>query len=298
MVNLDGISVALVTPWREGGGLDVASLERIVTHVSEAGVVAVCPAGTTGEGPRLSRDERAELVSRCARLVPDHVSIVGGVSSASLVETLAELDAQAAAGAHAALVTPPSRMPLGPDGCRAFYTAIADRTPLPIIVYHIPALTGVHVPPEVVLELAAHPSIIGLKDSAADIQYHLRVADGLADDGIEGFALITGTDAMLVTSMQAGGTGAILASGNLVPAMSVGVHRAVRSGDLAHALDELRALRAIVIACRRGSLPAGWKAALELAGWCTRHAVPPGESLDATQVEALRRDLERLQVLS
>lgn len=298
MVNLDGISVALVTPWREDGGVEVASLERLVRHVCDAGVAAVCPAGTTGEGPRLSRDQRVELVSRCAKLVPDNVGVVGGVTSGSLTETLAELGAQAAAGADAALVTPPSRMPLGPDGCRKFYTEIADRAPLPLIIYHIPSLTGVHVPPEVVLELAAHPSIIGLKDSGADIQYHLRVADGLADGGIEGFSLLTGTDAMLVASMQAGGTGAILASGNLVPEMSVGVHRAVRSGDLTRALELQRRLRAIVIACRRGSLPAGWKAALELAGWCGRVAVPPGESLDATQVEALRSDLERLQVLS
>lgn len=298
MVNLDGISVALVTPWREDGGIDVAPLERLVRHVCDAGVVAVCPAGTTGEGPRLSRGQRVELVSRCARLVPDTIGVVGGVTSGSVTETLAELEQQAEAGADAALVTPPSRMPLGPGGCRQFYTEIADRTPLPLIIYHIPSLTGVHVPPEVVLELAVHPAIIGLKDSAADIQYHLRVADGLADGAIEGFSLVTGTDAMLVASMQAGGTGAILASANLVPEMGVGVHRAVRNGDLARALDRLRRLRAIVIACRRGSLPAGWKAALELTGWCARSAVPPGESLDTTQVEALRRDLERLEVLS
>jgi 4-hydroxy-tetrahydrodipicolinate synthase len=298
MVNLDGISVALVTPWRGGRGIDVASLERIVGRVCDAGVVAVCPAGTTGEGPRLSRDQRVELVSRCARLVSEGVGVVAGVVSASLTETLAELEEQAGAGATAALVAPPARMPLGPDGCRTFYTEIADRAPLPLMIYHIPSLTGVHVPPEVVLELAPHPSIAGLKDSAADIQYHLRVADGLAEGGIEGFSLVTGTDAMLVASMQAGGTGAIIASANLVPELSVGVHQAVRSGDLAHALDVQRRLRAIVMACRRGSGPAGWKAALEIAGWCSSHPVPPGERLDATQFEALRRDLGRLEVLS
>jgi dihydrodipicolinate synthase/N-acetylneuraminate lyase len=298
MLNLDGVSVALVTPWREGWGVDAASLERIVRRACDAGVVAVCPAGTTGEGPRLSRGQRVELVRSCAALVPEHVGVVGGVSSGSLGETLAELEAQAAAGADAALVTPPTRMPLGADGCRRFYAELADRAPLPLIIYHIPALTGVPVPAEVVVELAAHASIIGLKDSAADMQYHLRVADGLADGGIDGFALLTGTDALLVGSMQAGGAGAILASGNLVPELGVGVHRAVRAGDIAHALAVARRLRAIVIACRRGNLPAGWKAALELTGCGSRVAVPPGESLDAVQVEALRRDLERLGVLA
>ena len=78
----------------------------------------------------------------------------------------------------------------------------------------------------------------------------------------------------------------------------MGVHRAVRDGDLVHALDLQRRLRAIVVACRRGSGPAGWKAALELAGLCAADPVPPGERLEATQLDALRQDLERLEVLS
>lgn len=298
MLNLDGISVALVTPWLERGGVDVSAVERMAERICGEGVVAVCPGGTTGEGPRLSRAERADLVSRWASLVPKGVGVVGAVSSGSLSETLAELEDQAAAGASAALITPPSRMPLGAAGCRTFYTEVADRSALPLIVYHIPALTGVHIAPEVVLELASHPRIIGLKDSSADIQYHLRVADGIVDGRISDFALLTGTDAMLVASMQAGGTGAVLASGNLVPWLSVAAHRAVRAGNVPQALDIVRRLRAIVIACRRGSLPAGWKAALELAGVCSRRAVPPGETLEEVQLEALRLDLVRLAVLA
>src|SRR5690606_8329522 len=150
--------------------------------------------------------------------------------------------------------------------CRAFFTHIADRSPIPIIIYHIPSLTGVHVPPEVVLDLSEHQSIIGLKDSSADIQYHMRIADGLAAQPREAFSLLTGTDAMLVASLQAGGSGGIIASANLVPQLSVGLHRAFRAGDVARALQLERRLRAIVIACRRGTGPSGWKAALELAG--------------------------------
>jgi 4-hydroxy-tetrahydrodipicolinate synthase len=297
-MNLDGITVALVTPWRASGGVDDGALERIVAHVSAAGVVAISPGGTTGEGPRLTRAERVALVARCAALVPAHVGIVGGVSSGSITETLEELDLQARAGAGAVLLTPPSRMPMGNEGCRRFYEAIAERTPLPLIIYHIPLLTGVHVAPEVVLQLAAHDAIIGLKDSAGDIQYHLRIADGLAAAGNAAFALLTGTDATIVASMQAGGRGAVLASGNLVPELGVAVHRAMREGRVSDALLQLRRLREIVIACRRGSLPAGWKAAMELAGWCSRIAVPAGETIEGTQVDALRADLQRLGVVA
>ena len=298
MVSFDGISVALVTPWREAGGIDVAALERLLAHVCGAGVVNVCPAGTTGEGPRLTRDERAEMVRRCAALVPTGVGVVGAVAQSSIGETLSELDDQAGAGAQVALLTPPSRMPLGTEGCREFFTQVAVRTPLPLVIYNIPALSGVAIPPELVLELADHPSIVGLKDSSADIQYHMRVADGLIEQDNKRFAFVTGTDAMLVASMQAGGSGAIIASANLVPSLSVALHRAVRSGDLDTALNISRRLRAIVIACRRGSLPCGWKAAVEIAGIAPAHPVPPGEKLTAAQMEALRKDLQRLEVIS
>lgn len=297
MINFDGISVALITPWREAGGIDVAALERIVAHVCNAGVVNVCPAGTTGEGPRLSREQRVEMVRRCASLVPKGVGIVGAVASLSIDETLAELDAQAAAGAGVALLTPPSRMPLNGDGCRDYFTRIAARTPLPIVLYHIPVLTGVHVPPELILELADHPSIVGLKDSSADIQYHARVLDGLAEAGNARFSVVTGADAMLTASLQAGGKGGILASANVVPAQSVALHRAVRAGDLKTALEISRRLFAVVLACRRGTLPSGWKAAVEILGLAPSLPVPPGEKLTAAQVETMRNDLRRLGVV-
>jgi dihydrodipicolinate synthase/N-acetylneuraminate lyase len=297
-MNLDGVCVALVTPLLEERKVDFAALERIVERACDAGVVAVSPGGTTGEGPRLSAGERATLVAKVAKMVPDNVAVVGGVSTSSVDETLSELAEQASGGASAALVPPPSRMPIGAAGLLRFYRELAEQTPIPLIVYHIPQLTGVHVPPEVVLELAHHPSIAGLKDSSADIQYHFRVADGLVDGAIDRFALLTGTDATMIASMQAGGNGAVLASANLVPAMGVAVHRAVRAGDIDFALKEVRKLRAIVTACRRGSLPAGWKAALELTGICSRSAVSPGEALDNAQLAALRSDLEKYGVLS
>lgn len=296
-LNLDGITIALITPWSESGTIDWEALERIVQRACTAGVVAVSPAGTTGEGPRLSLRQRLELVHRCAEVAPEAVPVISGVVTASLDETLHELDLHAEAGADAALVTPPVRMPLGAEGCRSFFTHVADRSPLPLILYHIPALTGVPVPAEVVTELAAHPAIVGLKDSNADIQYHLGVAASMDEARLNNFSLLTGTDAMLTASGQAGGTGAIIASANLVPAWSVAVHRSIRAGAIDAALEVQQRLHRVVLACRRGSGPAGWKAAMEIAGLCSGRPVPPGEALSAPQMTALRAELEELGAL-
>lgn len=297
-VDLAGIHAALVTPWREGGGVDVEAFERLIQRACAGEVAGLCAAGTTGEGPRLSRVQRVDLVKRCAASVSTSVVVTAGVVTASISETLQELEAHARAGAHAALVTPPTRMPLGDAGCRTFYTTLADKSPLPVIVYHIPALTGVQLSHEVIVDLSAHPAIIGLKDSSADIQFHSRVASELAPDPAIGFALLTGTDAMLVASMQAGGQGAIVASANLVPALSVAVLRFAREGNFEEAVAIQQRLHRIVTACRRGSGPAGWKAALESIGVCSRLSVPPGETLPAKEMEALREDLRHLQVLA
>ena len=297
MLNFDGIFVALATPWRDDA-VDVPAAERIVDRACAAGVRGICPAGTTGEGPRLTSAQRIDLTRLCADRVPEDIGIVAGTVSASVAETLSEINDLAAAGADAVLVTPPTRMPLGAAGVGRYFTDLAERTPLPLVLYHIPQLTGVPIPPEVVFDLAPHPTVLGLKDSAGDLQYHLRIADGIAERALESFALMTGTDTMLVASMQAGARGAITASANLVPELSVRVHRAVREGNLDEARAVERRLRAIVLACRRGTGPSGWKAALELAGLCAAEPVPPGEPLDAGQHEALRRDLQKLGVLS
>ena len=297
MVNFDGICVALITPWRDGE-IDVPAVERIVHRVCDSGVVAVCPAGTTGEGPRLTRAQRIDLTRHCADQVPRTVHIVAGTVSASVAETLAEIEDLAAAGAHAVLVTPPTRMPLGAAGIGRYFTELADRTPLPLVLYHIPQLTGVPIPPGVVFDLAPHPTVIGLKDSAGDLQYHLKLADGIAERSSESFALLTGTDTMLLAAMHGGASGAITASANLVPELSVRVHHAVRQGHVADAREAERRLRAIVLACRRGTGPSGWKAAMQIAGHCGGDPVPPGETLSTEEYEALRQDLERLGVLS
>jgi dihydrodipicolinate synthase/N-acetylneuraminate lyase len=207
---------------------------------------------------------------------------VPGVPAVNLADALSELDALAGVGANAALVSPPSYYPLPDEAVLRLYQTLADRSPLPLLLYNIPAFTKVRIAPEVAAALAAHPNVVGMKDSSRDMEYQQQVIQ--ACTGAEGgFSVLTGTDTLLVASLVIGASGAIVASANLAPELSVGIYQAFTSSDTETARRLQEQLGRVVAACRRAAFPAGWKAALELAGVCSAHPVPPGAVLSGSQ---------------
>jgi 4-hydroxy-tetrahydrodipicolinate synthase len=277
-----GVMVALVTPVDEDGSVDSAAVERLVGRVVAGGVGGISPVGSTGEGPKLTSAERVSLTARVRTLVPADLPVVPGVPAVNLADALSELDALAGVGANAALVSPPSYYPLPDEAVFRLYEALADRSPLPLLLYNIPAFTKVRIAPQVAAALAAHPNVVGMKDSSRDMEYQQQIIQ--ACTGAEGgFSVLTGTDTLLVASLVIGASGAIVASANLAPELSVGIYQAFTSSDTETARRLQEQLGRVVAACRRAAFPAGWKAALELAGVCSAHPVPPGAVLSGSQ---------------
>jgi 4-hydroxy-tetrahydrodipicolinate synthase len=294
MVSLRGMMVALVTPLDATGGIDLAALERVLERVLAAGVTGVCPTGSTGEGARLGRELRLAMAQAVRTRVPGEVAVIPAPAPQTAQDAIAEIAAFAEAGADAALVPPPTYYPLGDAGVERHFTAIADAAALPIVLYNIPAFTKVPIAPGVVGRLAAHPRIAGIKDSSRDQESFAGMIYATA--GAD-FALLTGTDSLLVASLVMGADGAIAASANLVPELGCGIVRAVEEGAWERAQALQRRLHAVVMACRGGEFPAGWKAALELAGLCSRRLVAPATELDPAARERLRETLSELGVL-
>jgi 4-hydroxy-tetrahydrodipicolinate synthase len=289
-----GVMAALATPLDVDGRLDHAGLERLVKHVVAGGADGISPVGSTGEGARLSLAQRLDVVTGVrARGAPARP----GGAGAPVLEAqsgLGELTALAEAGADAALVSLQSGYPVADDDVARFYETLADRGPLPVVMYNIPAYTGVRIPPDVVARLAKHPNVAGLKDSSRDMEY---LQDVVFATSATSFRVFTGTDTLLVASLAAGAHGAIAASVNLVPALTTGIHRTFTAGDLAAARRNQERLFRVVIACRRGRPPAGWKAALAIAGICGARLVPPASALPAPAYDELARTLRDLGVV-
>lgn len=285
---MKGMIAALVTPWDPAGGIDVGGLERLVERVISAGADGISPGGSTGEGAMLTPEQRTQLTRLVRGLTPADLPVISGLPLRTPAEGMAELHALAEAGATAALVAPPTYYPLSDEAVLRLYAQLADATPLPLVLYCIPRLTKVTFSPPVVRELAAHPNVIGIKDSSRDLEYQQELVAITA--GHE-FSVITGTDTLLVASLAMGVAGTIAASVNLVPGLVRGIFAHYEDGDIAKANALQHELTRLVMACRGSYFPAGWKAALELAGVCGRQPVPPGTPFTDRQAENLRDEI-------
>lgn len=284
-----GVTVALATPLGSDGDLDEAALDRLLDRVVAAGVVGVSPLGSTGEGARLPAVTRRRVVSAVRARIT--VPVIAGLPVSTVDDARRELDALAADGADAALVAAPSYYPATDNEIHALYSTLADNSPIPLVVYHIPPMTSIRISPAVIGDLAVHPRVVGMKDSSRDMEYLEAALYATADAD---FDIVTGSDTMLLASLVLGAHGTIAASVNLVPELGVGIYDAVVGGDFDRARELQRQLFLIVQACRRGVPPSGWKAALEIAGICSARMAAPAERLPDDAYEMVKRDLAAL----
>lgn len=279
-----GALVALATPAGPAGGPELESLDRLLDHILAGGIAGISPCGSTGEGARLTSAERLAVTARVLERAGE-LPVIAGVPVSALPDAQAELRRLQGLGAHAALIAPPAYFPMSAREIEDFYRRLADSSPLPLVLYNIPAFTRIPIPAQTVGRLAGHQNIVGLKDSSRDLEYLQSVLAARAD--APDFRVYTGTDTLLVASSLAGADGSIAASANLVPELGVRILALVPS-DLPAALELQRQLGEIVAACRKGTPPAGWKAALSLLGLCSRAPLAPALPLEEEEVLQVR----------
>lgn len=277
-----GVMAALATPLDETGKLDEQGVIRLLESLMSHSVSGICPVGSTGESPLLERATRVRLTSLVSERITEGIWNIPASMSNTLAEVVEDLRLYADAGAHAALVTPPFYYQHNSEAIRRWFESVVENSPLPIVLYNIPAFTKISTPPEVVAQLAKDPRVIGMKDSSRDMEYFENVLKAVKGSS---FSLLTGTDTMLLASGILGASGTIAASVNLVPEIVTGLWDAITAGSWESARELQNNLLAIVGACREAGFPAGWKAALSLKGLCSKYVAFPnlpvsGQSLD------------------
>jgi len=205
-----GLWLPLITPFKDGA-VDYASYERLIDHYLARGVDALFPLGTTGESPALDEAEVEQLVERTVARAAGRVPVfvgVGGNSTGKVVKELRRLQRHRFAGIVS--VCPYYNRP-SQDGLIAHFRAIADATDRQVLIYNIPYRTAVNLTNESMLELAEVPNIVGCKDSSGSIAQSLD----LLTRKPQGFAVLTGEDALYFTMMANGAEGGILASSHI-----------------------------------------------------------------------------------
>ena len=297
---LHGALPALVTPLDEQREVAFGDVEVLVRRAIDDGASGVVLAGTTGEGALLEPAQRVEL-TRTARAVVDALVaadgerrplVVAGASGATVAAVEADVERLDQAGADLVLVLAPATYPLSSAELVAFHLDTAERAAVPTLVYHIPQLTGSSLVPSALAELAAHPRIVGMKDSSPDADR--RAAFGAAAADLADFDVLTGHGPTLRAALEAGVTGSITAIANLRQRQVVALHAAVADGDDAAAArlhDGLSRTSAGVEAVN-AAMPAVLKAALQLDGVLTdRWCCPPLQSVAPARLDQVRSAL-------
>ncbi|HUK46173.1 MAG TPA: dihydrodipicolinate synthase family protein [Terriglobales bacterium] len=177
---LHGIIPPITTPFYPDGRVYYKKLEHNVEHYSKTPVAGLVVLGSTGEAVMLSDEEHRQVLKTASEACAAHKVLIAGTGAESAIETLRLTEYAAELGYDVALVRTPfyfrNRMP--PENMLAFYRTVADRSPIPIMIYSVPVFTGYDIPAELVIELAEHANIIGIKESGGDVEKVRRMAEG------------------------------------------------------------------------------------------------------------------------
>jgi 4-hydroxy-tetrahydrodipicolinate synthase len=222
-----GVGTALVTPFTSSGELDERAVRRLGRRQIDAGVHFLVPCGTTGENPTLTDAERVRIVELLVEEADGAVPILAGAGGYATREVIHLAEAMRKAGATGLLsVTPYYNKPTQ-EGLYQHYRAIADSTPLPIIVYNVPGRTGVNVEPATLARLGSVSNIVGIKEASGNITQMCDICRLVP----QGFIVLSGDDAITLPLMAIGGRGVISVASNEIPSEMVRLVEAAERGD-------------------------------------------------------------------
>lgn len=286
-----GLCTALVTPFRDGC-VDYEMLERLIRRQTDAGADAIVLAGTTGESPTLTLDEKLEIFRRGVRAAEGKCAVIAGTGSNSTANAIELSRLAAQTGVDGLLVVTPYYNKCTQPGLVKHYAAICEAAGLPVIVYNVPSRTGVDISVDVCRELARMESIVGIKEASGDISKAGKI---IAACGPE-LPLYTGNDDQTVPSMALGGLGVISVASNVVPVQMKALVSAAGAGEFETAAAMNRRLLKLMdlLFCQVNPIPI--KAAMEMMGFECGPCRMPLDGLTQENARKLRLCLDELEL--
>lgn len=229
------IHAAMLTPMKDDATVAVEAIEPLASFIFSRGVDGLYVGGSTGEAMLMSGDERAEVLRATAAVAKGRGALIAHVGAASTRDAVALARIAADAGYDAVAAVPPFYYKFSFEEIADYYSAIADAAGLPLMVYNIPALSGVALHTEQLIALLRAPSVAGMKYTAKDLFEFTRLRQAAPEK-----KCFFGSDEMFIAAVAAGTDGGIGSTYNLIGDVYVGIQRAVAAGDL----DTARALQA------------------------------------------------------
>ncbi len=230
-LDLSGLAVALATPFKASGEVDLPAFRRLVRHVVAGGVDTLIPLGSTGEAATLDDAERDAVITACLEEAAGRSVIVGTGSNATKHAASWTQRAQRLGARGALVVTPYYNKPTL-TGLIVHYAAVAEAAPgLPLVIYNVPGRTGLNLTPSMLARLWENPALVAVKESSGNLTQIGEIARTLPP----GKTLLSGDDGLALPSIALGASGLVSVLANLLPVETKALVTAARSGDLAHA---------------------------------------------------------------
>jgi 4-hydroxy-2-oxoglutarate aldolase len=294
-MQLDAVFPPMATVFADGS-VDRTAIVSNVKKWAAAGVGGVVALGSNGEAPLVDDDEADDVIGAAREALPRDRALIVGTGQESTRATLRATRRAATLGADAVLVRTPSyyKARMTPDVLVRHYTAVADDAPVPVLLYNVPAVTGVNLTAETVGRLAAHPNIIGVKETGTDTA---QLASFVAA-APSTFAVIAGSAPTFYPSLAMGATGGILAISCIVPYLCVRLHQDFRAGRHHEARELQRQITPLARLVTTGFGVPGLKKAMDLAGYAGGDARAPLGPLSADATAEIAAALAALQTVA
>jgi len=264
-MNINGIFPALTTPFGSDESISLAAVRENIRRYNDTAIAGFVVLGSTGESVMLSREEADSILAASKEVTSPQKLLIAGTGAESTAETIARTKRAAALGYPVALVKTPYyyKPAYRAETYLRHYRAVADASPIPILLYSVPQFTGITLETPEILKLAEHPNIVGIKDSSGNVQ---RVAEMVAGAPSK-FTVLTGGAAVVYPALTVGARGAILALAAALPEKCAEVYDLFQRGqhEEARKLQLLLAQASKIIVSDLG-IP-GAKYAMDLRGY-------------------------------
>ena len=287
-----GIATAMVTPMT-AQGIDFDALARLIEFQIENGINALIPTGTTGESATLSPEERKEVIRFTLRRVDGRVPVIAGTGTNDTRFVLDFTRFACDNGADGVLVVTPYYNKSTQGGLIAHYTAVADASDKPVILYNVPSRTGCNLLPETVSVLADHPKICGIKEASGNMS---QVMDLFATCG-DRLDIYSGEDGLIQPMMAMGGMGCVSVLSNVMPRETVALADRMFAGDFAGAAKLQCKLLPLIHSLFSEVNPIPVKAALSEMGFCENYVRLPLVPMTEKNKEIMLNHMRELGVI-
>jgi 4-hydroxy-tetrahydrodipicolinate synthase len=286
-----GMATAIVTPMTPEG-IDYDTLGKFLEFQIENGINAIVVMGTTGENATIEPEDQAKVIRYTVEKVAHRVPVIAGTGTNNTAHVLHQTENACKAGADAVLVVTPYYNKATQNGLIAHFTAVADASTVPVILYNVPGRTGCNLQPKTVAKLAEHPNIVGIKEAAGNMAQMVQLM-ALCGDKLD---IYSGEDALTVPMMAMGGSGAISVLSNVAPKEAVAMSDACLAGDFQTAARLQCKLLPLIDALFSEVNPIPAKAAVAAMGFGQEYLRMPLTPMEDHTRENLYKEMRKLGI--